>query len=86
MCHSDDKANLVFSVVIRSDMWQMLNDSQRRSWGIDPNALIRPRKTTFRSLLPFLVAFIMLVCSKTPENPGIPVFFTDVSMYLFLFR
>ncbi|KAH3794642.1 hypothetical protein DPMN_148179 [Dreissena polymorpha] len=56
------------------------------SWcGIDPYALAKSSHTTVRSFLPFFASLIScviaLVCSIQPENPGTPLFWTEVLMY-----
>ena len=73
-----------------SMMWKKLKAVQMREWGTDQKTLARSRNKTCRSL-PSLLAhwiwcYIMLVCSKHPEKPGMPAFCTDVSIKLFCFR
>ena len=50
---------------------------------MDPYALVKSSQTTVRSFVPSFasqISFVMtLVCSMQPENPGTPLFLTEVS-------
>ena len=52
---------------------------------MDPYELAKSSQTTVRSFLPFFASrmscVMALVCSKQPENPGTPPFWTEVSIY-----
>lgn len=59
-------------------------------WGINPYALARSSQSTARFPFPYCASWISwvttLVCSQHPGIPGMPPFWTDVSMYLFFRR
>lgn len=77
-------------VVMDDEMWKNLKDSQRRLWGTEPKALAKENdmEVSFVLLrcLDLVPDHTTVVCSKQPENPGMPAFCRDELLYLFFSR